>query len=245
MNILVTSDWHGRRPNLPTKVLTSAVDLLVLCGDTAPNYMANWNMKNPMFREVDSQAEALSQLRWRQDRFEPWLEHFSPKVKTIIEISGNHDFYDPSQITGIHGLKQGSKTITVEGMKIGLCTGMMPLRGEWHDEVTEATMEERIKAIDPDIDFLVTHCPPLGIMDQAFNWDYIGCKALTNAIFGQAIGMPPYFTKLKTHCYGHCHEQRGTQTHMIEGREVSFYNAAETYFCLEDHPQRPFVFRKI
>lgn len=233
MNILALADLHGRLPKkMPKSLLASRIDLLVAAGDICPNFPVNWSRLESGFRKVDIAKEAPAQLEWFQSQFLGWTRHFQ-QVKNIIFVYGNHDFILVDAIEGVIVQRTGSRVIEVDGKKIGLLAGSMPLIGEWSDEVDEYEMNQRILAMDPDIELLISHVPPMGIMDQAYNGDLIGCRALRDAIFGvtsfgQVIA-EPRFNKLTHHWFGHCHETRGLQEHVINSRTVTFHNVAEKY----------------
>ena len=244
MNILALADLHGRLPKLPKVIFDTEIDLLLLCGDILPNEIANWDMSNPFHRVVNRSLEGPVQLKWFNEKFLPWTKKFKA-VKKIVFVYGNHEFLD-KPIEGIECQTTGSRVIEVDGLKIGLLAGSMTYTGEWNDEVDEYEMQQRILNMDPDIDILVSHVPPLGIMDKSFHGEErIGCNSLRDALlgitsFGEVIE-PPYFRKVKYHLFGHCHERRG----MDKIGEVTFLNVAETYCCLETsgndlqhHPSR-------
>ena len=238
-SILAMADLHGRIPKLPKIILASRIDILALCGDIPPTNPVNWDFSNPSFRKVDVAKEAVAQREWWDSRLMPWLKNFK-EVKQILYVKGNHCFLDAEAIPGITALNTGSRVIEVDGLKIGMLAGSMPLIGEWSDEVDEFEMNQRILNMNRDVDILFSHVPPLGVMDQAYNGDYIGCKSLREAIFGvgsafepEVFIRSPYFEKLQHHFYGHCHEGRGVEKHDVRGRQITFVNCAETYCSLE------------
>lgn len=62
--------------------------------------------------------------------------------------------------------------------------------------------------IPDDVDILITHTPPYGILDKNFNkitkkTEYLGCKDLKNTIFNR-------LTKLKLSAFGHIHGNYGS-----------------------------------
>jgi hypothetical protein len=67
--------------------------------------------------------------------------------------------------------------------------------------------------IPDDIDVLITHGPPLGILDQVITGDHVGCADLLEAV--QLI-------KPKVHIFGHIHEGYGR----IEQNGTVFINAS-------------------
>jgi Icc-related predicted phosphoesterase len=64
------------------------------------------------------------------------------------------------------------------------------------------------------VDVLITHTPPLGIMDRTAKDKRLGCPILRTKIF-QTI-------RPQLHCFGHVHESRGI--HQEDG--IDFMNAA-------------------
>ena len=233
MNILALSDIHGRIPKLPKAIAESPIELFIDCGDTCGHFSKNWSYNDYFQRMVNVEAEANDQLGWLKDTYKPWIEK-TLKPKHIIRLNGNHDFGECPEGLFEHYLFQGSKTIIIEGIKIGMMTGMGQLVNEWHDEIPEEEFQRRIEGIDRDIQYLVTHMPPHGILDQAYSGDRIGSRALTQAIFGR-LGETPYFTHLTHHWFGHAHEARGKEEHDIDGRKITFMNVAETYATLDSH----------
>jgi Icc-related predicted phosphoesterase len=245
MNILGLADLHGRIPKLPANIRGSHIDLLAFCGDCVPNFDANWNLKSHP-RQCDVAKEAPAQQAWVEDRLLPWVAKEFSDVTNILYLAGNHCFFDPEKIKGIIGLKTGSRTLTINGTKIGLLAGSMPLIGEWSDEVDDFEMNSRILNIEPNIEILFSHVPPLGIMDRSWSGQLIGCKSLRDAClgitsFGEVIEKP-WFTKLQHHFYGHCHETRGSEVHEVDDRKIMFHNVAETYSTLEHQHQSRVAF---
>lgn len=74
--------------------------------------------------------------------------------------------------------------------------------------------------IPEDIDILVTHGPPKGILDMVYSFDgvtpkdRVGCEELNEKVFN--------LPKLKHHIFGHIHSSHGHQE--VVGKH--FWNAA-------------------
>jgi Icc-related predicted phosphoesterase len=230
LNILALADIHGRIPKLPKSITDSDVDVLMLCGDICGHFNKNWDFNDYFQRMVNVPAESADQRGWIVDTLKPWIDK-TLKPKHTIFVNGNHDFGDFHGIFE-HYLFKGSKNIEVEGVKIGVLAGSGMLSNEWSDEIDNEEFKHRIAGLDKDIQIIVSHMPPYGIMDRAHNGDRIGSPALVNAIFGR-MGSDPYFTKLERSFFGHCHEARNDETHEIEGRQVHFHNVAERYVAVE------------
>lgn len=232
MNILAMSDLHGRLPKLPKAIEASDIDLFIDCGDTAGHDNKNWGWNDYFGRTVDVPAEAVYQREWLTNTYKPWVQK-TLKPKKTLRLNGNHDFCATEDLFD-YNLFEGAKTVVVDGIKIGMMTGMGKLAGEWHDEIGEEEVERRIHLIDRDIQILVTHCPPHSIRDQAYSGQRIGFASLTKAIFGSSLtNQTPYFTHMTHHFMGHAHEARGHEIHEIDGRAVHFMNVAETYCTVE------------
>lgn len=232
------SDTHGNKIK-PDK----NADIIILSGDMAPHNMDNFKfyVKDGLsetevsgksmfwnFRKIDAKAEGEYQKDWLNKEGLKHIKSRGIDFNKIIVINGNHDFYNSEELF-THGLYKGSKTIELQGLKIGLLTGINPYHNEWFDEINEMEFENRIQNIDRDIDILISHAPPRMILDMGYN-EPIGSYAIYNAIFGH-IGQVPYFYKLKAHFFGHAHEARGKITHTISDideneRIVMFSNAS-------------------
>jgi Icc-related predicted phosphoesterase len=73
--------------------------------------------------------------------------------------------------------------------------------------------------IPEDTDILITHGPPMGILDKVVAGDNVGCERLLDHVMKRV--KPLY------HIYGHIHESNGRQSLEVEGgRVVNFINAA-------------------
>ena len=246
MNISHISDLHGKPPRG-----NKSADILIISGDLAPNNVDNFafyykgalipqkrvsqlsrlGMKAFDFRKIDTKAEAIYQTDWIHKVALPTIKQRGFALDDVIFVNGNHDFFDPTDIFP-NSLFQGSKTITLGGKKFGLVSGVLPYVNEWNDEVSDDVIQERIASLDPDIDALVTHVPPYGILDDGYDAVSIGSQSVARAIFGKHSSDTPYFTKLRLHTFGHAHDSRGKAKHEIEGRHIVFSNASETRFDL-------------
>lgn len=237
------SDTHGK----DIKPLPDC-DLLIHSGDAADNDVANftpgyWEDKKFIptswqrgawdFRLIDKRAEAVQQKAWWERQLKNLEAKGYGQEKLILTV-GNHDFFDPTSLIK-NSCWWEPKTITVQGIKIGLLPGIngTGLVGEWNDEITEYELNERILKLDRDIEILVAHTPAYGIIDSSYGGQHIGSRSLTDNIFGHSFKTSvPHFLKLKLVLHGHAHESRGTDTHEfeIEGYEkrvIKFSNAAQ------------------
>lgn len=80
----------------------------------------------------------------------------------------------------------------------------------------EKGLEEKFAQIPQDLDILITHTPPYGILDKCQDGKKIGSKALLKAIER---------VKPKIHIFGHVHEKGGKNT-VYEPTGTRCYNVA-------------------
>lgn len=134
--------------------------------------------------------------------FANWFNDLPHKTKIII--AGNHDWAFQKQVSLCVGMFNAvyleDRECTIGGIRI-YGSPWTPSFQSW------AFMKDRghdIKAkwdlIPEDIDVLVTHGPPEGVLDNTGH-DYMGCRDLKNAVER---------TKPKHHIFGHCHEDYGS-----------------------------------
>lgn len=194
MSITCISDLHGYRPRVP------GGDLLIVAGDLTA-----------------------------RDRFEEFTGFFSwlrdlPYTCKIV-IAGNHD-----------GLIESGKIIFGEDLKSQnihyLCDSGMEYEGLkiWGSPYThrfpgqnpacmafsvkaELQLKDHFDLIPNDLDILITHSPPYGILDQCVN-GRAGSEMLRQAIFR---------ARPRLSCFGHIHEQGGK---IVKLDNMTFVNAS-------------------
>lgn len=259
MNIIHMSDLHGKFPVVPKKYWGTDV-IVVLSGDVCENFPAHWipgvkQFPHPFqpcldhngkpdwhglwnFRQINGDEEGRLQDEWIETELLPYLDSCSIPRENVIVINGNHDWCHFDRWFP-NSLRTGSKTITVRGVKFGLLCGVPTFTHEWFDEIGSVEMENRIKAIDPDIDILVSHTPPYGALDRGHGESHIGSPELYEALFGKSVfeNIQPYFNKVRLNLFGHAHDARGAKHFDFEGRQLRCYNAANTRYDLDFKPE--------
>lgn len=161
MKIVATSDLHGAFPEV------EPCDLLIIAGDVCP-------------MEGDDALRAHepgAQRNWLIDKFSAWLEE--QPAKRIVWIGGNHDF--GVQMQGMHKDARShfpknshylfDEAIEIEGKTIYGLPWCPNLR-TWAFYASDKAWEHIADDIPTDIDILVLHSPPRGIMldDGHPNW---------------------------------------------------------------------------
>lgn len=165
--------------------------------------------------------------------FADWFASLPHKEK--IFVAGNHDIMlekDPQvgkkllEDRGIHYLKDTGVFLT-EGERELLVYGApwQPEFGNWAFNLPRGEQLRKKWGLIPfETEVLITHGPPLGIMDKTFykgaGGESVGCEELLARVAtleGQKI------PKLKVHVFGHIHEGYGLE---IDECGVIFVNAS-------------------
>lgn len=180
MKITFISDLHGYFPILP------GGDILIIAGD---------------LHARDTPQE--------YDQFKLWLEN--QRYQKIVMIAGNHDAY--LEYCFKHGIDLFSlpnltylcdSGTEYENLKIWGCpytkkfVGQNP-RAMAFSVASEFQLKDHFDLIPEQIDILITHSPPLGILDECDN-GWVGSDMLRQRIMK---------VKPRICCFGHIHEQGG------------------------------------
>jgi Icc-related predicted phosphoesterase len=162
--------------------------------------------------------------------FNDWLGELPHRYKIVVP--GNHEFFleaDPSERFMLdNAIVLINEGIEIEGVRIW-GSPVTPLYGEAFG-LSFAKDRKRLYAQIPrDIDVLITHGPPFGILDTApVSGLHEGCRELLRAV-----------TRLrpKLHVFGHIHTAYG----IFRTEHTRFVNASR--LDLHDDPDKaPFVF---
>ena len=179
MRILCTSDLHGQWGFLQMP----EADVLVIAGDLTT------------FGRLDEVV-----------KFNEALLHYP--IPTKIVIAGNHDwaFYNDTSkgmarrlITNAHYLEDSG--VVLDGVKFW-GSPWTPQLYDWAFMLPRWNMFKKWDLIPNDTDVLITHGPPAGQRDSAYQSpEPFGCEALRDAV--QRV-------RPKLHIFGHVHEAYGT-----------------------------------
>lgn len=169
-----------------------------------------------------------------------WLRSLPHKHKVII--AGNHDFLfekkpeDARVALGPDIIYLQDSEVTVEGLRIW-GSPWTPRFYDWAFQLDHRkrpdnerpfllgkgrNAEQHWEAIPEGLDVLVTHGPPLGILDgvpRASGLDHVGDPELLKTL--GRLKAPP-----KLHVFGHIHAGHGTWQDGLEETPTLFVNAA-------------------
>lgn len=216
MQILHISDWHGNQVYLLEQMKKWSLnpDIIIATGDMAPDF---WNYKS----WLEKPQPALQYRYWEQTVLD--LIDLYGHVP-IVSAVGGHCWYK----TNIPGLVEGfdevkPRTIKVNGLKIGGFGGRPVYNGMLANEIAVNYVYEAIEALDKDIDILVTHFPPYGILDTDQENAYA-----TGGSWSLKLRLNN-FKNLRLHTFGMSHASKGT---IVIGKTM-FSNAATWFNVIE------------
>ena len=105
------------------------------------------------------------------------------------------------------------EAITVKGIKIWGSPITPYFYGLAFNRKRGEEINKHWELIPNDIDILVTHGPPFGILDQTKQGDQVGCEDLARKV---------HEIQPKLHIFGHVHEQYG----LLKSNKTLFVNAS-------------------
>ena len=203
MVILHISDTHGRM----SKPFREA-SVVVHTGDLLPN-----KTRGDRYVEPGHQTEWLRSV---MHELAKWVG-----TRPFLFMPGNHDFVDPCpgmRRAGIdaHNLhEEGPRSI--DGVTFGGVPFVPYFGGEWNYEVSEAEIDYHLSNLK-SVDVLVTHCPPLGVLDDANRG--LGSR-LGRSIGSKAIHAHVEQKQPRWHLCGHVHECGGSEVLLGKTRVVN------------------------
>lgn len=214
MTILHISDTHGLHKNFPMDRF-KGVDVVVHSGDCS-NPRSPWRN----FPEVMAFIE--------------WYKHVPVKHK--IYVAGNHDSSIENKMVEASDFAEAGITylenseVTIDGVKFW-GSPYTPTFGDWAFMKARDKIYKVWAQIPEDVNVLITHGPPLGVLDLTYNRDNTlfrcGDRALLKKIM---LGLP----WLNAVLFGHIHnvdDINNQGTIQFSGRSgVVFSNGS----CVED-----------
>lgn len=191
MKLVCISDTHNQHNNVPIP----PGDVLIHAGD---------------FTSGGSIKEIID--------FDSWLASLPHKWKVVI--AGNHDLLFEKAPTLARSLVPNAiylqdQMTEIQGIKI-YGTPWQPRFFDWAFNLDRGNeIRRKWDMIPEDIDVLVTHGPPYGILDQTIIGELVGCDDLLARI---------EIVKPKCHIFGHIHHSYGAM--MGEGDNTLHINAS-------------------
>lgn len=212
MRIAHVSDTHGRLPKLGNSIA------VFHSGDFLPN-----NSRGIITVEEPFQRDWMA---LNMDPIKDWLAG-----RAFIFCAGNHDFFDPIPMmrkAGISAFNVTNKTETIMGMQVHGFPYIPYIAGEWNYELRGKDLAEKVELIPWDLDILMAHCPPDGVLFEPMDGSKaFGNAALTNWL-SYSCEQPP-----RNLLCGHAHESNGIKMMKLGDHTVLVSNAATTVHHIE------------
>lgn len=194
LKLVVISDTHNHDL---TKLRLPEGDLLIHCGD--------WTGMGTI-PELSKVNEELASIKGRY-------------THGVLGTAGNHDWLMETNPSLAKEIMSNVKLLMhdsheIEGIRIFL-TAWQPHFCNWAFNILMSDeLEAKYKQIPDDTQLLITHCPPLGILDDNPRGRTCGSGVLLKQI--------PRLKNLKLHCFGHIHNSAG----QMKKDGVHYINAA-------------------
>ncbi len=210
MKIWAISDTHGMHSQLP---IPEGIDMVIHAGDVSNTRDSQTNMK-----------EVYHFLEWFR----------ALNIPKKVLIAGNHD---TSIERGYHPLKKmDSKlenitylehdTVCVSGIHIFGSPYTPTFGSGWAYNRDRGKLDAYWKHLPDDLDILITHGPPKGILDLSINRSGIIEQCGDSCLLNHVLRVTP-----KVHIFGHIHNYKNCINQGIrEYMDIKFINAS----CVED-----------
>lgn len=157
-----------------------------------------------------------------------------PDSSTFVLISGNMDDGDLQSSGRVVYLRDNLATIA--GLKVYGSPWTPKFVGSFqlHSASQARSVWDKLKAVRDDVDVLVTHGPPKGILDVTSRGRGVGDAFLRDVVLDDGVNNTDDSSRsaLRLHCFGHIHNSYGTETK----NGILFVNAA-----VFDHGTKPIV----
>lgn len=209
MKIWCISDTHAFHEEL---IVPQGIDMIIHSGDFS-------NPKSPALNLNEA------------TNFLVWFDNIK-EVKYKLFICGNHDTSFEANLIRKKDIKQFypsitylfHETIEIEGIKI-FGSPYTPEFNGWAFNVKRAKLFNYWEQIEEGTDIVITHGPPMGVLDlcsrqDGSGYEQVGCRSLMKHIER---------VKPKYHIFGHVHSEKGIHnsgTKTISGLETVFVNAS-------------------
>ncbi|MEZ4847203.1 MAG: metallophosphoesterase [Bacteroidia bacterium] len=176
----------------------------MLLFQTPMDFIRNWNQKVIILIYAGDFAAIMeidAWIFWNGSR---------PRTSTKIFISGNHDFiaadspeeFESKIPPGIIYLNDSG--VEINGLNFWGSPVQPGLVGWAFGKRRGEEIKKHWDIIPPDVDVLITHTPPCGILDESTSFQSLGCEQLSERLF---------FLSPFVHIFGHVHASYGLEKH--------------------------------
>lgn len=190
MRLVIVSDTHG----LHEQHGIIDADILIHCGDLC-----------------GGAGRGQDEL----ERLDAWFAR--QRVGDILVIGGNNDLSVERRLSRGQPVFQHARLLHDQGVEIG---GLRFYGSPWVPELSgmafyadRRALRAAWAAIPGDLDVLITHTPPAGVLDRSSSGAGLGCPQLAEAVAARAP---------RVHAFGHVHASYG----VVTSGPTTFVNAS-------------------
>ena len=204
LTVFHISDLHGTHQDLKVP----EADIMIVSGDATNNF-ESWINEQELLNFID------------------WYSKVDVKYK--IYVPGNHDtfcFNNNKRVRQLFKSKEiiylDKDSVEIEGLVI-YGDPVTPRYGNWAFMADRAKIHKHWEGIPEDVNILITHGPPKGILDltedRLGDLTLVGCNSLRRRV--------NELQNLVLHCFGHIHDTRSiTNAGVLNRNGKWFSNAA-------------------
>jgi Icc-related predicted phosphoesterase len=205
VRILHFSDLHGNfNPFFAWR--GADFDLYINTGDHAPNHMIGRGKDEKLRPSKDEEKDKLYQSNWLygHHKKEQLLQKIMDQLngRPFIEVRGNHDVISIAEELNNSGYPNAyrilpGRIIELCGLRFAGFEENPETGGDWYRETIFWNLHDATdKALSLNPDVLLTHAPPLGVLDRGF-----GISGLMKRLQHSTVCY---------HFFGHVHETGGS-----------------------------------
>ncbi|KAI9370038.1 Metallo-dependent phosphatase-like protein [Aspergillus egyptiacus] len=218
---VVLSDTHGH--DIPAEFYKAHADVAIHCGDlTTESKLEEFKLAIQQLAKIDAPLKLviagnhdftldIPMFRRKVMEVKPSLNHELVK-REYGDYGEVKELFDQAQESGIFLLDEGIHHFTLRnGARLRVyASPYTPSLGDWGFQYHPESGHDFVfgKERDQDVDIVMTHGPPRGIMDLTYSNGRAGCPRLFEAL---ARARP------LMHCFGHIHEGWGAK--VVKWRE--------------------------
>lgn len=203
MRIVCVSDLHNQQPELPEG------DCLIVAGDLT---------HTGEFSELMQSVQWFHKLRNKFDHVAFIAGNHDVCLQNLLDNGKEQELIQRLSAKNIHYLRDSA--ITINGVTFYGMPWVPQYAGAWNTDDMKSPCDQ----IPSDVDVLITHSAPRGILDGG-----MGCPELRSALIR--------LRNLKLHTFGHCEEFYGRTS--LNG--VTFCNAALSTRRTDQGVRQPIV----
>ena len=224
MRILAISDLHCTPRGIPPVCDLPRADAIVVAGDVTMRGEREEIRAWGRWVEGAMRVTGAREMRWIRGNHDAWLRASDPALRAIGGPLGVCEIPE-RQVIVIGGLRVWASSASAwipEPRRRDVSAARLRT---WHAWAWASERREIWAEIPEDLDLLITHTPPSGVLDRTEEGVLAGDPELAQAL--ASLARPP-----RWHVFGHIHEGRG--------RTVAPWGSISINASARDRAYRPY-----